>query len=246
MAAALASSRDFYCNYRTRSRTSNWGDAETHRLIDLWQIFRVELQQTKRRRHIFEEMSRRLLSLGFKRDANEIQGRITNLAYLYRREGKMKLVDPSRAPWKFWDHVHKVLHGSSAVTHLNQVPTDSTPDVSQQEPGVNIVCRPEIPSYLNGENSEDSSESGQQGVSSGRQQDMLMAIVEQQRLLTLEILNDERRHHEERLRILLDMEDRLKKEHNEFKLALVDRLNSGFAQIISAIHSTSFTCPHSC
>uniref|UniRef100_A0A131XH97 Putative transcription factor gt-2 n=1 Tax=Hyalomma excavatum TaxID=257692 RepID=A0A131XH97_9ACAR len=111
MAAMATSSRDAYFKHRSRTRTTNWGDVETYQLIELWQSFRYDLQQTKKRRPIFEQMSRLMHGLGFKRDANEIQGRITNLAYLYRREGKLRLENPLRSPWKFWDNVHKVLRG---------------------------------------------------------------------------------------------------------------------------------------
>lgn len=84
MAAMATSSRDAFFKHRSRTRTTNWGDVETYQLIELWQSFRYDLQQTKKRRPIFEQMSRLMHGLGFKRDANEIQGRITNLAYLYR------------------------------------------------------------------------------------------------------------------------------------------------------------------
>lgn len=84
MAAMAFSSRDNCFKHRSRTRTTNWGDVETFQLIELWQSFRYDLQQTKKRRPIFEQMSRIMQGFGFKRDANEIQGRITNLAYLYR------------------------------------------------------------------------------------------------------------------------------------------------------------------
>ncbi|EEC15970.1 conserved hypothetical protein [Ixodes scapularis] len=84
MAAMALPSRDICFKHRSRTRTTNWGDVETLQLIELWQSFRYELQQTKKRRPIFEQMSRMMHGFGFRRDANEIQGRITNLAYLYR------------------------------------------------------------------------------------------------------------------------------------------------------------------
>lgn len=69
--------------------------------------------------------------------------------------------------------------------------------------------------------------------------DILKTVAEQQRLMALAILNEEEIRHEERVRIVLDMENRLRQEHNNFKLALIDRLNKGFTQILMALKSST-------
>ncbi|XP_029838747.3 uncharacterized protein LOC8038472 isoform X1 [Ixodes scapularis] len=294
MAAMALPSRDICFKHRSRTRTTNWGDVETLQLIELWQSFRYELQQTKKRRPIFEQMSRMMHGFGFRRDANEIQGRITNLAYLYRREGKLRLEDPSRSPWKFWENVHKVLRGEpprrtlsasmfqahrSGVSVSNaearRIPSDTTltvvnlplPDISIVK--VENASVPESTSAGDGrksspgESTSTSSwmdQSGNSGAINGNHSeeeddesdsfpyaevpcdcscDIVKTVVEQQRLMALQILNEEEMRHEERVRIVLDMENRLKQEHNNFKLALIDRLNKGFTQILMAVKSST-------
>ncbi|XP_054917296.1 uncharacterized protein [Dermacentor andersoni] len=300
MAAMATSSRDAYFKHRSRTRTTNWGDVETYQLIELWQSFRYDLQQTKKRRPIFEQMSRLMHGLGFKRDANEIQGRITNLAYLYRREGKLRLENPLRTPWKFWDNVHKVLHGepprrgtscsfglflllfhpepvSLPNTEARMIPPDTTLTVVNVPlPDVSVVKveKPSVPestsagdgrksppdestaaneawtdqsaaSIVNGEHSEEDEEGSDSyphaslHFPSECPCDILKTVAEQQRLMALQILNEEEIRHEERVRIVLEMENRLKQEHNNFKLALIDRLNKGFTQILMALKSST-------
>ncbi|XP_050049028.1 uncharacterized protein [Dermacentor andersoni] len=287
MAAMATSSRDAYFKHRSRTRTTNWGDVETYQLIELWQSFRYDLQQTKKRRPIFEQMSRLMHGLGFKRDANEIQGRITNLAYLYRREGKLRLENPLRTPWKFWDNVHKVLHGEpprrtpiqarQILPKARMIPPDTTLTVVNVPlPDVSVVKveKPSVPestsagdgrksppdestaaneawtdqsaaSIVNGEHSEEDEEGSDSyphaslHFPSECPCDILKTVAEQQRLMALQILNEEEIRHEERVRIVLEMENRLKQEHNNFKLALIDRLNKGFTQILMALKSST-------
>ncbi|XP_037504520.1 uncharacterized protein LOC119379315 [Rhipicephalus sanguineus] len=295
MAAMATSSRDAYFKHRSRTRTTNWGDVETYQLIELWQSFRYDLQQTKKRRPIFEQMSRLMHGLGFKRDANEIQGRITNLAYLYRREGKLRLENPLRSPWKFWDSVHKVLRGepprrtpiqarqilpkpvSLPNTEARMIPPDTTLTVVNVPlPDVSVVKveKPSVPestsagdgrksppdestaateawtdqsaaSIVNGEHSEEDEEGSDSYPHASLRFpsecpcDILKTVAEQQRLMALQILNEEEIRHEERVRIVLEMENRLKQEHNNFKLALIDRLNKGFTQILMALKSST-------
>lgn len=296
MAAMATSSRDAFFKHRSRTRTTNWGDVETYQLIELWQSFRYDLQQTKKRRPIFEQMSRLMHGLGFKRDANEIQGRITNLAYLYRREGKLRLENPLRSPWKFWDNVHKVLRGepprrmpiqarqilpkpvSLPNAEARMIPPDTTLTVVNVPlPDISVVKveNPSVPestsagdgrksppdesatatseawadhstaSVVNGDHSEEDEEGSDSypyaslNFQSECPCDIMKTVVEQQRLMALQILNEEEIRHEERLRIVLEMENRLKQEHNNFKLALIDRLNKGFTQILMALKSSS-------
>ncbi|KAL3203148.1 hypothetical protein MRX96_042100 [Rhipicephalus microplus] len=100
MAAMATSSKHAVIKHRSRSRTTNWGDDETFQLIEVWKSLRFDLQQTKTRRPIFEQMSRMMHWMDYKRDANEMQERITNLSYFYRREGRLRLEDPSRPLWR--------------------------------------------------------------------------------------------------------------------------------------------------
>ncbi|KAK8769057.1 hypothetical protein V5799_014484 [Amblyomma americanum] len=293
MAAMEIVPKESSSKQRSRTRTTNWGDVETLQLIELWHSFRHDLQLTKKRRPIFEQMSVHMKSLGFKRDANEIQGRITNLAYLYRREGKLRLENPLRGPWKFWDSVHRILRDEPsrrAPVQARQIlpkpllpnaearliPPDTTltvVNVPLPEISIVRVDHPSVPestsagdgrksplhestaaaeawknksalSIVNGDHSDDGQGSdsyphAHSSLPSECSRDILKTVIEQHRLMALQILNEEDIRHEERVRIVLDMENRLKQEHDNFKLALVDRLNKGFAQILMAMKSST-------
>lgn len=72
-------------DYKNRkSRRRIWQEDEVHKLIFVWRMRLEDLRQSKKNRHIYEEISDELNRMGLDTIREEVHIKIQNLSQLYR------------------------------------------------------------------------------------------------------------------------------------------------------------------
>ncbi|XP_055319983.1 uncharacterized protein LOC129577268 [Sitodiplosis mosellana] len=86
-----------------------WQEDEVHKLICVWATRLDDLRQSKKNRHIYEEISDELNSMGLDTIREEVHIKIQNLSQLYRNE-KRRIESTGEAPtWQYYHEVDELL-----------------------------------------------------------------------------------------------------------------------------------------
>ncbi|XP_031616602.1 bromodomain-containing protein DDB_G0270170 [Contarinia nasturtii] len=98
-----------------------WQEEEVHKLICVWATRLDDLRQSKKNRHIYEEISDELNSMGLDTIREEVHIKIQNLSQLYRNE-KRRIESTGEAPtWQYYHEVDELLgsHNDSSLDLSN-------------------------------------------------------------------------------------------------------------------------------
>ena len=103
----------------TEGRGSSWTDSEVKALLVIWAEDKIqqELEGAKRNKVVFENISRKLLESGIRRDWKQCRAKVKNLKTSYKKtKDKNNVSGGPRINCKFFNSLDRIL-GSRPATH---------------------------------------------------------------------------------------------------------------------------------
>ncbi|XP_037942943.1 uncharacterized protein LOC119675803 isoform X2 [Teleopsis dalmanni] len=102
-----------------------WNPAAEQALFELWESNLKHLTQTRRKGHIYNEISEQLSSIGFYHSAREVQVKINNMTQKYRKENrKIKSSAESQSMWIHYERVKRII-GDFKCKNIEQLQTEN-------------------------------------------------------------------------------------------------------------------------
>ena len=119
----------------TEGRGYSWTDAEVKALLVIWAEDKIqqELEGAKRNKVVFENILRKLLESGIKRDWKQCRAKVKNLKTSYKKaKDKNNVSGGPRATCRFFDALDNIL-GSRPATHTPVLLESATNQLEEQE-----------------------------------------------------------------------------------------------------------------